>query len=177
MKRSRRASRAERPPFPPDAETRHALAESGMTPFAIERAMSQVLRLLRFDFFKRRKQRLYTMLAMRMGLVTLKEKVVAIANRHEKETGAALNADDFFVGAYKYLLVDFGPADVDVAIKELVGEGILRQENLGGIVVLRPTRKHLHVSTASLRKVLDQMKLHLGIRYAQEYDTEKTYQV
>ena len=177
MGKKERSRPVKPPPFPPDAETRHALVESGMSPLAVERAMSQILRPLRFDFFGRRERRLYTMLAMRMGLVTLKEKVVAIANRHEMETGTALNADDFFFGTYKYLLVDFGPADVDVAIKELVREGILRQENLGGIVVLRPTRKPFRVSTAPLRKVLDQMKLHLGIRYAQEYDTEKTYRM
>jgi len=139
--------------------------------------MSQLLRPLRWDFFGHRKRRLYIVAAMRMGMVQLKEKVAALAAQHEKETGTALNVDDFFFGPYKYLLTDFGPGDVDGAIKELVRDGVLRPETRGGIQVLLPTRKPCRHSIVRLRRALDQMKLHLGIRYAQEYDTERTYRL
>jgi len=177
MNKPRRGKREKRPPFPRDEETREALLESGMGLLAVERTMSQVLRPLRLDFFRRRKRRLYSVAAMRMGMAQLKEKVAAIAGRHDKETGSPLNVDDFFFGAYRYLLIDFGPGDVDGAIKELVREGLLRRETRAGIEVLLPTRKRGHSSATVLRRVLDQMKLHLGIRYAAEYDTERTYRV
>ena len=177
MSKRRKVKRGKRPPFPADGEVRQALLESGMGVLAVERAMSQILRPLRLDFFGRRKRRLYNRTAMRMGMVQLKEKVIAIATQHEKDTRTPVSVDDFFFGQYKYILTDFGPGDVDKAVKELAREGLLRQESRGGIQVLRPTRKHSHDSNATLRRVLDQMKLHLGIRYAQEYDTERTYRM
>jgi hypothetical protein len=177
MKQPRPRRSRKRPAFPRDGEVREALLESGMGLLAVERAMSQLLRPLRCDFFVRRKRRLYNIAAMRMGLVQLKEKAAAIAAQHEKDTGTALNVDDFFFGPYKYLLTDFGPGDVDKAINELVRDGVLRPETRGGIQVLLPTRKPCRHSITRLRRVLDQMKLHLGIRYAQEYDTERTYQM
>ncbi|UCH33368.1 MAG: hypothetical protein JSV65_12390 [Armatimonadota bacterium] len=174
--RPRRAKKKP-PPFPSDEEIREALAGSGMRPFAVERALSQVLRPLRGDFGGRRKRRLYSVMAIRMGLVQLKEKVTEIARRHEKEAGAPLNADDFFFGPYKYLLIDYGPRDVENVIDEMSREGVLRRETRGGIEVLRATRKRSRSSAHALRGVLDQAKLHLGIRYAEEYDTERTYRV
>jgi len=165
------------PAFPTDAEVHEALLESGLGALAAERAMSQLMRVFRWDFFNRRKRRLYSLVAIRMGMVQLKEKVMEIAGRHEKETRGPLNVDDFFFGAYRYLLMDYGPGDVDGAIKELVRDGLLRQETRARIQVLRPTHKRGHLAATRLRRVLDQMKVHLGIRYAQEYDRERTFRV
>ena len=172
-----RGGKQKRPQFPGDEEIRQALLESGMSLLAVEREVSQLLRLLSWDFFGRRKRRLYEVIVIRMGVVQLQEKLVAIAHRHQQETGNPLNIDDIFYGPYKYLLTDFGPGDVDGVIKELVRAEILRQEDRGGIQVLQPTKKHFRSSATALRRVLDQMKLHLGIRYAADYDTEKTYRV
>jgi len=177
MKHPQSNSMPARPPFPPDDEIRAALLESSMSRWAVRRALSQILRLPRWDFGGRRKRRLYNVAAMRMGGVLLKEKVAAIATRHDNESGVALNADDFVSGAYQYLLMDFGIGDVERAIKELVREGILRAETRVGIQVLKPTRKPFRYSINGLRQALDQMKLHLGIRYAQEYNTERTYRM
>jgi len=112
-----------------------------------------------------------------MGVVQLKEKVAAIAARHLLETGNPLNCDDFFVGPYRYLLMDFGPGDVDAAINELVRDGVLRQSTRAGVQVLKPTRRHISQSSTALRRVMDEMKRHLEIRYAAEYDRERTYRV
>jgi hypothetical protein len=174
----RKPTRSDKAPrFPSDGEIHAALLESGMGALAVERAMSQLMRVFRWDFFKRRKRRLYNLVAIRMGMVQLKEKVMDIAARHERETRTPLNIDDFFFGAYRYLLIDYGPGDVDAAIKELVREGLLRQEMRARIQVLRPTHKRGHFGATALRRVLDQMKLHLGIRYAQDYDGGRTFQV
>jgi hypothetical protein len=177
MTEMHRGGKAKRPQFPSEQEIRQALLESGMSPLAVEREVSQLLHLLGLDFFGRRKRRLYEVVAIRIGVVQLMEKLVAVVHRHEQETGNPLNVDDIFYGPYKYLLTDFGPRDVDGVIKELERQQVLRQEDRAGIQVLRPTKKHFHSSATALRRILDQMKLHLGIRYAADYDTEKTYRV
>ena len=172
-----RGGKQKRPQFPGDEEIRQALLESGMNLLAVEGEVSRLLHLLSLDLFGRRKRRLYDVVTVRIGVVQLQEKLVAIAHRHEQETGNPVNVDDIFYGPYKYLLTDFGPGDVDKVIAELVRQEVLRQEDRGGIQVLRTTKKRFRSSATALRRVLDQMKLHLGIRYAADYETEKTYRV
>ncbi|UCH33369.1 MAG: hypothetical protein JSV65_12395 [Armatimonadota bacterium] len=173
-----RRTRQRARPFPLDAEVRSALIQSGMTAFAVGWAMSQLLRLLRWDFGGRRKRRLHNLALERMGMVQLKEKLADIVTRHERDTGSPVSMDDLSLGNYQEMLVDFGATAIDRALNELVREGIVRREKRGFVDVIRPTGKPYHTRTlAALRQVLDRMKLDLDVRYATQYDTGRTYNV
>lgn len=171
-------SKATTRPFPPDREVRQALLSSGMRPAAVAWAMSHLLRVVRWDFRGRRKRRLHNLALMRLGMVQLKETLVGIITRHQQETGSPVSVDDLSQGNYKEMLVDFGPAAIDLALHELVREGLVRREKRSISEVLTPTgRPYQAPSLAALRYVLDAMKLSLNVRYAGEYDTQRTYRL
>jgi len=164
--------------FPSDQEVRRALGQSGMGWPAVECAMSQALRLLRWDFGLRRKRRVYSLAVVRMGMMQLKELLVGIITRHLQQTGNPVSLDDLAQGNDKEMLVDFGPAAIDRALSELAREGIVRREKRGIVEVIRPTGKHYHAgSLGALRRVIDEMRRKLNVRYATEYDTARTFRV
>jgi hypothetical protein len=145
---------------------------------AVERAMSQMLRLFRWDFGERRKRRLYSLAVVRMGMVQLEELLVGIITRHLQQAGSPVSLDDLSQGNYNEALVDFGPAVIDRALNELVREGAVRREKRGIVEVIRPTGKHYHArSLGGLRRVIDEMRLRLNVRYATQYDVERTFRV
>jgi hypothetical protein len=148
-----------------------------MRPLAVWYAMSQALRPLRWDFGRRRKRRLYNLAALRIGMVQLKEKVFGIVARYRQHAGTPMNMNELLQSEHDTLLVDFGPREVERATRELVREGILRAQKRGTVDVIQATRKRYEGSLSELRRVLDQIKLHLNIRYAAEYDSERTYRV
>jgi hypothetical protein len=173
-----RRSAANHAAFPSDAEIGGALRQSGMGALAVWSAMSQLLRPVRFDFFGRRRRRLYNLAVVRMGMVQLKEVLVGIITRHHEQTHHPVSLDDLWQGNYKEMLVDFGPGTIDRAIAELQREGIVQRDRRGIADLLRPTGKKYHQGPlAALRRVLDAMKLDLNVRYATEYDTERTYRM
>lgn len=173
---SRRGVR-EVPAFPSDREVREALVRSGMRPPAVGYAMSQLLRLLRWDFGRRRKRRLYNLTALRIGMVQLKEKVFAIVARYREQAGTPINLEDLLQGEHAGILIDFGLRDVERAARELMREGVLRVQQRGVVDVIQATRKRYEASVSELRRVLDQIKLHLNIRYAAGYSSERTYRL
>ena len=164
--------------FPSDEEIAGALRQSGMGALAVGSAMSQLLRPLRFDFFGRRRRRLHNLAVVRMGMMQLKELLVGIITRHHEQTHHPVSVDDLWQGNYKEMLVDFGPGTIERALGELQREGIVRRDRRGIADLLRPTGKRYHQgSLAALRRVIEAMKLDLNVRYATEYDTERTYRM
>jgi len=164
--------------FPSDREVRRALVQAGMGWLAVERAMSQALRLFRLDFGSRRKRRLYEVALRRVMMIQLKEKLVGIISRHQQQAGTPVSTDDLWSGNYKEMLVDFGQAWIDRALTELAREGIVARDRRGIVEVLRWTGKQYHgKSAAALRQALDTMKMDLNVRYAEAYHGERTYRM
>ena len=165
-----------RPSMPSDPEIRQGLLESGMSPRAAAAAISQLLRPLRLDFFRRRRNRLLSVVQERLIIVAAKRKLLEILTAEAEARQRALNLEDLFTGVHQQKLGNLGERVMRRAIRELVAEGIMKSHTgAAGVELASLTGQRYDLSIPELRQVHEKMRRAMGIKEAKPYLPEKRW--
>jgi hypothetical protein len=162
--------------MPSDREIRQALIESGMYPIQAALALSQLLRPLRLDFFRRRRNRLLRIVQERLVVIAAKRKLVELLAAEAEAKQRLLNLEDLFTGVHQQKLGNLGERVMMRAILELGAEGIIKRGGGGrGPDVVGLTGRQCDLRTPRLREVHEKMRRAMGITGAKPYIPEKRW--
>jgi hypothetical protein len=164
--------------MPANREIRGALIESGVSPIAAAVALSHLLRPLRFDFFKRRRNRLLSIVQERLIVVAAKRKLLQLLTAEAEAQQRAFNLEDLFTGIHHHRLGNLGERVIRRAIGELAAEGIIKSHaGEPGLDLVILTGRKCDLSVPKLREVHEKIRRAMGIKYARPYLLEKTWDV
>ncbi len=165
-----------KPRMPSDREIRRALIESGMSLVEAAAATSHVLRPLRLDFFKRRRNRLLSLVQGRLVVIAAKRKLIELLTAEAEAGQRLLNLEDLFTGIHQQKLGNLGERVMIRAILELGAEGIVKRDSsAGGPDVVGLTGRKYDLRTPRLREVHEKMRRAMGIKGAKPYIPEKRW--
>jgi hypothetical protein len=162
--------------MPSDREIRRALIESGLSPIAAAAALSQLLRPLRLDFFRRRRNRLLSVVQERLVVMAAKRKLMELLAAEAEAEQRLLNLEDLFTGVHQQKLGNLGEHVIRRAIRELAAEGTIKsQTSAAGVDLAGLTGKRYDLSAPKLREVHEKMRRAMGIKEAKPYVPEKRW--
>lgn len=165
-----------KPRMPSDVEVRQGLIESGLSPSAAAAALSQLLRPLRLDFFRRRRNRLLSVVQDRLIVIAAKRKLLEILTAEAQAQQQALNLEDLFTGVHQRKLGNLGERVMRRAIRELVAEGVVKTHTgAAGVELASLTGQRYDLSIPKLRQVHEKMRRAMGITEAKPYLPEKRW--
>ena len=168
--------RSPRPRMPPDREIREALVACGMSEGEAADAVSQVLRIARADFFRRRRSRLLDLVQDRLLLVAAKAKLVDLLKREASSKRRVFNLEDVFTGIHHAELTNLGEVVLRRAIRELESEGIVQASTEAATMqLLSLTGRPFGWDATKLRDVYGRIRIAMRVRGARPYLIERTW--